>query len=779
MIRGRKLIILNKLNFMRTFFITLIGFLTLSLSAIAQEDGSINGVVTTIEGNPLKNVNILIEEINKEVFSNSKGEFLLQEIPVGSYNLIASAIGFTTSLQNIQVSSGQTATIAFILNESFTTLSEITIKGGGLKVKNKTATVSTVSAVDIQRGNFTRAQTIMEEVPGIEISNYAQGGTASAFSMRGFGGGGHGGDFAIQIDGISLNESEGHADGYADMNVIIPLNLSKMDVYKGPTSSLFGNFANGGAISFETRKGGEYTDLSLQGGSFNTIDGQVAIGTPFELKNGKILSTNFAAQLYSTEGYMENSELLRGNIDGRIAYNITDRTDVALTLKGHSSRWNAPGFIAGNSSLEGGDQFHSKDRFSQGKNAENDGGNKLFASERIDVNHTFNDNLRLLVYGYSVQQNFTRFSKFGIAEGGQSEAWNDRHVYSTGASLNGLNQITTVDVHWVLGTEFYNEFTDKKTWATSNRVREEDAPDEIRSFRVQSYSIYGEAELDVVKFFRPSIGFRYDTFDGTLRFRDPGTTYRNADLNKQNHFSPKLGFRSTWVDGLDFRMNVSNGFTLPNGVERYDADMEVDPIKIWQYETGFNYEYSNWLNFDIAGYILDTSSEVNEIAPGSGEFLNSGKTRRTGVEVAADVKPFSGFRFNGNFAYVNTEIKDNPNADMIGKEVNGIPSTITTLAAEYTFKNGLGFRYKFKDVGEYATGGDNAFYYGGYTTSDVQLQYNFTMKSSQRAQLFVELNNIFDKEYATTVFDSFGGEGGQSFTPGMGRNFRIGINYSL
>ena len=35
-----------------------------------------------------------------------------------------------------------------------------------------------------------------------------------------------------------------------------------------------------------------------------------------------------------------------------------------------------------------------------------DGGAKEFYSQRLDINHNFSDNLRMLVFGYAVQQDF-------------------------------------------------------------------------------------------------------------------------------------------------------------------------------------------------------------------------------------------------------------------------------------------------------------------------------------------------------------------------------------
>ncbi|MDL1963695.1 MAG: Plug domain-containing protein, partial [Deltaproteobacteria bacterium] len=135
-------------------------------------------------------------------------------------------------------------------------LDDITVKGEAVPISDYTATVNIVGTEEFEELKLHRPSDILKEVPGVEIGNYNMGGVANVFSIRGFGGAGHGGDGAVYINGIPLNEGESHADGYADMNVIIPLEIERLEVYKGPSSALIGNFARGGSLSFHTKKKG-------------------------------------------------------------------------------------------------------------------------------------------------------------------------------------------------------------------------------------------------------------------------------------------------------------------------------------------------------------------------------------------------------------------------------------------------------------------------------------------------------------------------------------------
>jgi outer membrane cobalamin receptor len=265
-------------------------------------------------------------------------------------------------------------------------LEDITVKGEGIPYSSASGTVNVVDSEQFEDLRLDRPIDILEEVPGVEVGNYNMGGVANVFSMRGFGGAGHGGDGAIYIDGIPLNEGESHADGYADMNVIIPLEIERLLVYKGPSSAMFGNFARGGALSFHTKKRGTYSKIKTGYGSYDTVDVQGAFGSQF----GTSLYNNTAFQIYKTDGYQDNQSWLKGNVSTRFSYDFTDNLDASLSFRFHGSDWDAPGYIPK-------EQFDDKDKARrQAVNAENDGGEKEFGTQRLDLGYSFSEDFRLL-----------------------------------------------------------------------------------------------------------------------------------------------------------------------------------------------------------------------------------------------------------------------------------------------------------------------------------------------------------------------------------------------
>ena len=743
-----------------------LAFLFAFISPALAQTGQLDGRVTdAADGLPLPGANVVLVGTPFGAATDADGRYQISAVPAGRYDVQITLVGYATAERRVTVAGGGTARLDLALEEGTLSLDQVTVKGEAFRPQNAAATAHVVSAEELRRTAADNPLRLIEEVPGVDLGAYRQGGVADVFSMRGFGEGGHGGDVAVQVDGIPLNEADGHADGYADLNVIVPLELQRIAVYKGPSSALYGNFARAGTVALGTRKGGAYRDLSVSGGAYETLDVQAAVGERIGLGSG--LRSNVAFQFFTTDGYAANSRYLKGTVSGRFAYDLGPDTDVEVALRGHSGEWNGPGYIPEAQFRDDGA------RRLQGPNAEDDGGAKTFYAERVGVNHSFSDQLRLLTYGYAVQQDFTRFAKFGYEAGGQSERLNERTVYGGGASLNGEQAIGPVPVQFVVGAELYSEQTERRRWSTANRVRGDQT--ESRDFSIQSASGFVQAELAPSPYFRPTLGLRYDAFFGSYDNDDPGQQPFQSDLNGYGHLSPKLGVRSTVLPGLDLRASATNGYVLPNGPAKYDATLDVEPAKIWQYEVGATLELAR-ARFDLVGYRLDTSEEIVQDPPGSGAFRNAGRTRRLGVEGEVLVRSLAGLDARLAVGLIQTEIRENPTAALVGQALTGIPARTLTASLDYTAPMGFGGRLHVHHIGPYELESDGSVQYDGYTVTNATLFYDLGARLAQRGRLFVQVDNVLDERYAEAVFAAFGT---LKYAPAPPRRITLGLSIGL
>ncbi|MGM0443692.1 MAG: TonB-dependent receptor, partial [Fibrobacterota bacterium] len=621
---------------------------------------------------------------------------------------------------------------------------EISVKGEMVTEEQQPVSITGFDAEDIEKRYIQRPEELLRDVPGAEAGDYNQGGVANTFMLRGFGSGGHGGDAAVFIDGIPLNESEGHADGYADMNVIIPLEIAKAEVYKGPSSALYGNFARGGILAFETRKGSDYSLLRTEAGSFNTVNTQSAFGVSLTEE----LSLNTALQFYQTDGYQENSEWIRGNMATRLSYALSDAFDIAVSARAHGSEWEGPGYIPKK-------QFDKDDTYlNQAANAEDDGGDKRYYYGRFDLGYSLNETAKILFWAYGTQQDFTRFAKFGYDPRGQTERFYDRRALGSGASMNALTALGDMPLSVVSGVEFFREETDWNKWNTYNRTRQ--AKTQERLFSINTLSAFAQAGLDVSPLFQPQIGLRVDHFTGEYENSDPGTTFFTNEMEPYTAASPKAGFTSRVIDPLTLRASYSQGYQLPTGERKYDPEQTLDPVDIRQFEAGATFSLQDKYTLDIAGFLLNTDNEIHQTVPNSNIFENVGSTRRMGVEGSVEAVPVEGLEISGQLSGLTSEILENPDAALEGKEVPNVPEIIGGAGVRYTAFFGLGGGLSLHRTGAYYLNSDNSTTYDGYTTLDGDLFYRFTTVSGRGARVFVSAKNLTDEKYSQSIWEGYG-----------------------
>lgn len=312
-------------------------------------------------------------------------------------------------------------------------LDKIIVKGDVLSPRNAAFSSTIFDKEQIRDQQVNRLQEMFRFVPGMELRNFQLGGVADAITLRGFSNGGHGGDIGLVIDGIPLNEATSHADGYADLNVVVPLEIGQMTVFRGPVSALYGNFNRGGVIELRSRKGGEYLETDVSAGSFKTFDAQGAAG----LRLGPA-AVNLAAQAYRTDGFREQSDYDRQNVSARASFDLGRNSELAFAARYHTSDWDSASYIL-QPQLDS-DRIYDKDA-----RVQNDGGDKDFTTGRVDYATSLGGDLRLGAFGYVTQQTFTRFftrpvSANPVAPWKQREEDYDRRVYGYGINLSGRPQ---------------------------------------------------------------------------------------------------------------------------------------------------------------------------------------------------------------------------------------------------------------------------------------------------------------------------------------------------
>lgn len=645
-----------------------------------------------------------------------------------------------------------------------TMLKPVEVKGESLRGGGGSYSTTTLESEDIQQLHVSQPQELFRQVPGMNVQNYQLSGVADTIVLRGFGGGGHGGDLGVVLDGIPLNEAMSHADGYVDFNVIVPLEIERMRVFRGPVSALYGNFNRAGLVAVDTRKRGHYKDLDLSLGSHDTLDAQAALGS--SLGEGQAL--NLAAQHHRTAGFRSQSQAERTTLAGRWTKALSADLDLALSARLHTAHGDSPGYLTAG-------QF-AIDPYGRDPRATNDGARKHFGTVRADVNHSLAPGLRLLSFVYHTQQDFTRY--FSRPVGGS--AWRQREesyarkVYGAGTSLNGSTALRATPLNWVAGIEAFRESTQYQYYdGLYQRARLNRAIND-RTSRLSSLSAFAEVEAPIHRLFKPSLGLRWDRFTGDCERNGAETASDPCGaLARASHTSPKLGLRSQVLPALELRASWAEGFALPDAFAKYALGAsQLDANVFQQTELGAQWKPRAGVVVDLAAYRLNSSDEIRTVAPGV--YENYGATRRTGVEASVLWSVRKHIDLSLSYGSAHSRVLENGNAALVGKSVAGVPSYMTTATATWTPVPGWTGTLSWRRVGRYAVNADNSVHYPGYASVDLGLSYRFS--GARPHQLYATLANVADKAYATSV-SVIGGA--QVFAPGAPRTLKVGAQFQF
>ncbi|MHB1686197.1 MAG: TonB-dependent receptor [Ignavibacteriaceae bacterium] len=225
---------------------------------VTEEKGSIKGKINDQSGAPIPFANILVVGTQIGASANDLGEYQINNVPVGSFTIRVSAVGFKSKSSRVTVHTGESITLDFTLSTDILQLNEI-VKTGTREErpqKEMTVSVSVLPGELIQSSNAYSIADVLARVPGISAEG-GGGEVASNIFVRGVPAGGQLRYLTLQVDGMPLR-SIGDDGGMSAQDVYFrqDLNIDRVEVVKGGSSSLFGFSAPGGIINYISKTGG-------------------------------------------------------------------------------------------------------------------------------------------------------------------------------------------------------------------------------------------------------------------------------------------------------------------------------------------------------------------------------------------------------------------------------------------------------------------------------------------------------------------------------------------
>jgi iron complex outermembrane recepter protein len=185
-------------------------------------------------------------------------------------------------------------------------------------------TITSISGETIKNAPAFSIQDLLQESPGISIKQ-GNGPRDVGISIRGSNARNGFGirNIVVLEDGFPVTQP----DGLSRTDLTDPHAYGGVDVYRGPSSAMFGNYATGGAINFRLWRGGQINGAiyGVEGGSFGYLNNYALIGK----QTGNFEGSLFASDVRGN-GYISHSSFNTQTLNSLMTYAPTPNDRVTL-----------------------------------------------------------------------------------------------------------------------------------------------------------------------------------------------------------------------------------------------------------------------------------------------------------------------------------------------------------------------------------------------------------------------------------------------------------------
>ncbi len=660
--------------------------------------------------------------------------------------------------------------------------------------------VSVVTAREMETRNLETVDQALSALPGVYNTRTRVQDIFPQITLRGMPGGL--GRTLVLLDGSNLVDPMlGNLYG---LTGIAPEVVERIEVVKGPFSSLYGGQAMGGVINILTKmpekreltvksgygtswERGEANDdyrrfYTSYGDKFNdklavflgygikatngfpTID-NVQGASPGAGVGGWSSTTDANGKTRYLIGDKGDTEWWDDNVALKAAYDFSKTTKVNLSVNKtrfethyddpHTSLRDAAGNplwkygTVGESSYLNYDDMHREQDFY----------NLSYETKVADVTSKLSVSYADSTFGAGIP------GSGSTVAGGAGKEWDNPYDRYYNAELQltaplGERQLFTLGGFFGHNTGQMDEYN-RTNW------RDEGTRTDLvyrSKGKDTTYALFGQDEISLFDALTAYVGLRSDwweTYDGSV-FQSGVPDSSFADKS-ESALSPKTALVYIPLEGTTLRASAGKAFRAPTIVEMYrtwtapngityagSPDLAPETTKSWD----IGAEQALWKGAKVKVAYFENYLE-NLIYRGMTsatlyENKNVGKAESNGVEFEVEQGFGKWLRLFTNFTYTDSEVTENSaKPAIVGKSLTMLPEKLFNVGAEFT-EGPYSFSLIGRYVGKAYKNDDNSDYVDGvygsydpYFTADAKVSYDIT----RYARLSFAVNNLLDEDY--------------------------------
>ncbi|HCM9553640.1 TPA: TonB-dependent siderophore receptor [Enterobacter kobei] len=630
-------------------------------------------------------------------------------------------------------------------------------------LNTSTATLTTMPMLDIPQVVNTVSDKVLADQHATtldealyNVSNVVQtntlGGTQDAFVRRGFG---------ANRDGSIMTNG---------LRTVLPRSFNaateRVEVLKGPASTLYGILDPGGLINVVTKRpektfGGA---ISATSSSFGGGTGQVDVTGPID---GTRLAYRLTGE-YQDEDYWRNFGNERSTF---IAPSLTWFGDDATVTVLYSHRDYKTPFDRGtifDLNTKQPVKVDRNTRFDEPFNI-TDGQSDL---AQLNAEYRLNSQWTAKFdYSYSQDKysdNQARVMAYDAKTGNltrrvDATQGSTQRMHSTRADLQG-----NVDI-----AGFYNEILTGVSYENYDLLRTDmmrcknvkgfniyhpvygkldkcttvSAADSDQTLKQESYSAYAQDALYLTDKWIAVAGMRYQYY---TQYAGKGRPFNVNTDSRDEQWTPKLGLVYKLTPSVSLFANYSQTFMPQSSIASYIGDLPPETSNA--FEVGAKFDLFDGITANIALFDIHKRNVLyTESIGGETIAKTAGRVRSQGVEVDLAGSLTENTNIIASYGYTDAKVLEDP--DYAGKPLPNVPRHTGSLFLTYDIHNAFAGNTLTLGGGGHgvsrrsATNGAD-YYLPGYFVADAFAAYK--MKLQYPVTLQVNVKNLFDKTYYTS-----------------------------
>ena len=570
------------------------------------------------------------------------------------------------------------------------------------------SSITVITNQQIEERQNTTVLEVLRTVPAVDVVRSGGPGGQTSVFIRGA----KSEHTLVLIDGIEMNDPITPGRSYDFANLTTD-NIERIEIIRGPQSTLYGSDAIGGVINIITKrgKGKPRGFMSAEGGSFNTFTEKAGVSGGNQWANYSLgisrWDTDGISAANEKDGNHEKDGYENTSISTRLGVTPAENLDTDFILRYINAKADID-----NSGGVGGDDPNNKADSEQ-----------LFLRTQARLS-LFND----------LWEQKLGFSLTDLDRDYRNDTDADHPSDLDRSSYDG--KILKFDWQHNL----YLHETNTLTLGVENE-------EEKGKSKYYSESAWGPYSSNFKEKTARTTGYY---LQDQVKLWDSWFTTLGVRLDDHSKFGSETTYRITSAylvrqTGTKFKGTYGTGFKAPSLYQLYSpqyGDQNLDPEESTGWDIGV--EQSLFDKKLILGvtYFSNEFDELIEFESGTSKYINVAETETQGVEVFASVRPIDDLTLRASYTYTDTEDKET-GKDLLRRAQN---------------KFGLDVNYQFMDKGnvnlslvyvgkrddnDYSTWPATRVELDDYVLANLAASYDIT----RNIQVFGRVENFLDEDY--------------------------------